>query len=82
LTGLAALVVAQRPGFDLSQIAPDLRDRVKQIQSPLLDISSTEIRRRISSGEAFRYMVLEPTYRYILENNLYCDNSPNPIGNR
>ena len=34
-------------------------------------ISSTEVRRRVRSGEPFRYLVPEPVYRIICERSLY-----------
>lgn len=41
------------------------------LNNPLLPISSTEIRKRISCDEAFRYLVPEAVFQYIRKNNLY-----------
>ena len=39
-----------------------------------LEIASSDIRRWIREGHAFRHLVTEPVYRYILEKGLYgCD---------
>ena len=41
------------------------------IDSPMLPVSSTDIRRRISEGKSFRYLVPPAVFDYIIENNLY-----------
>lgn len=41
------------------------------LENPVLPISSTEIRSRISNEKAFRYLVPETVYRYIEEHKLY-----------
>jgi nicotinate-nucleotide adenylyltransferase len=37
----------------------------------MLPVSSTDIRRRISEGKSFRYLVPPAVFDYIIENNLY-----------
>ena len=41
------------------------------IENPMLPVSSTDIRRRISEGKSFRYLVPPAVYDYIEENKLY-----------
>jgi nicotinate-nucleotide adenylyltransferase len=41
------------------------------VDAPLLEISSTDIRRRIREGLPFRYYLLKSVYDYILKNKLY-----------
>ena len=41
------------------------------IETPMLPVSSTDIRRRISEGKSFRYLVPPAVFDYIIENNLY-----------
>ena len=41
------------------------------LDSPMLPVSSTDIRRRISEGKSFRYLVPSAVFDYIIENNLY-----------
>ncbi len=41
------------------------------IENPMLPVSSTDIRRRISEGKSFRYLVPPAVFDYIIENNLY-----------
>lgn len=41
------------------------------LENPLLPISSTEIRSRIANGKAFRYLVPEAVFQYIMKHTLY-----------
>ena len=41
------------------------------LDSPMLPVSSTDIRRRISEGKSFRYLVPPAVFDYINENKLY-----------
>ncbi len=66
----ARFVTAARPGFDLGDPAL-LAERVTLMNAPVMDISSTDIRRRISEGLAFRYLVPERVAQYILGRGLY-----------
>jgi len=50
---------------------PGLMDKVRFIDVLLQDISSSEIRQRIASGEPYRYYILPSVYQYIVEHDLY-----------
>jgi len=56
---LARIVVALRPGQGpleftaLEAIDPAARERVMTVQMPLIEISGTELRRRVAAGEAY-----------------------------
>ena len=41
------------------------------LETPMLPVSSTDIRRRISEGKSFRYLVPPAVFDYINENKLY-----------
>jgi nicotinate-nucleotide adenylyltransferase len=76
LAAVRQIGVMRRPGdsVDLSALEeklPGLSDKVKFVDTLLQDISSTEIRRRVRSGEPYRYYVLPAVYEYILEHRLY-----------
>jgi nicotinate-nucleotide adenylyltransferase len=44
---------------------------VRYLQMPLLQISSTEIRRRVKAGESIRYQVPDSVRTYIAEHKIY-----------
>lgn len=56
----------------LEQQIPGLKSRVRFIDAPLLEIASSEIRRRVQQGKPFRYYLFPPVYEYILQKRLYC----------
>jgi len=62
-----------RPGYEYSQLdLPDwLSNSLTMIPMVQFDISSTEIRDRISSGHSVRYMLPDPVLTYIRGNQLY-----------
>jgi nicotinate-nucleotide adenylyltransferase len=45
-----------------------------QLDMGLLEVSSTEIRRRVANGEPYRYLVTAPVHGYIEVTNLYAEN--------
>ncbi len=45
--------------------------RIHYMDSPLIEVSSSEIRTRISNGESVRYLIPSDVERYICEHNLY-----------
>lgn len=60
---------------DLKSYADELKalfnGNVGFIKTPIYDVSSTDIRRRIASGESVRYMICDAAIEYITDNNLY-----------
>lgn len=70
--GAAHFIGATRPNFDLETM--DLQkygDRVSIMNIPGLDISSTEIRRRVAEGRPVRYLVPDAVAEYIESRSLY-----------
>jgi nicotinate-nucleotide adenylyltransferase len=76
LLALTQLAVAHRPGAtpDLSHLQkkfPDLRERVMWVDTPLMDLSSTDLRQRVRNGQSIRYLVQHEVEAYIHRNKLY-----------
>ncbi len=68
--------VMQRPGEFiqmgvLEAAIPNLKGKVRFVQTPLLQISSREIRRRIAEGQEYRYFLTPAVYEYIQAHHLY-----------
>ena len=68
--------VMRRPGdsVDLSaleQQVPGTQAKVRFVDAPLLEISSSDIRRRVREKLPFRYYLSPSVYEYILKNKLY-----------
>lgn len=73
---LARLAVVRRPGSQpdwtaLDAALPDLRGRIDWIDAPPIDISGTEIRRRVRAGEPIDELAPAAVVQYIVEKGLY-----------
>ena len=53
------------------QADPALKAQVVQLDTPMIQLSSTQIRQRLEQGLSIRYMVPEPVEAYINEKGLY-----------
>ena len=65
------IVVFQRPNIDLSNISKDVRDNVIILETPLFDISSTEIRNRIKDDKEIDTFIPPAVASYIEKHSLY-----------
>ena len=66
------VIVAIRPGFRPSDLAPWIMHNVHFANIPRFEISSKTIRNRWAENKTIRYMVTLPVWDYINKNNLYC----------
>ncbi|MGD9092026.1 MAG: nicotinate-nucleotide adenylyltransferase [Anaerolineales bacterium] len=74
------LGVMKRPGSEpdlrlLEEQIPGVSEKVRLIKAPVIDISSSDIRRRVATGRPFRHFLPVGVYRIILERSLYLDRS-------
>ena len=60
-----------RPGFTPAEAVKKILPHIQFVHVPLLEISSTVIRRRVSEGKSIRYLVPDPVLHYIKKNQLY-----------
>jgi nicotinate-nucleotide adenylyltransferase len=74
---LATLAVAERGGAERRDVAARLQESFPGVQPPRffdmprLDISSSQIRRRIAQGRSIRYLVPDPVAEHIARGKLY-----------
>lgn len=77
LIQLCRLVVFTRPGFSLPPMEPlesaipGLAKNSVSVQVPQVDISATDIRRRVAQGASIRQFVPLTVEKYILQQGLY-----------
>lgn len=69
---LVTLLVAKRPGAPEPEPVPGLpQARIRLLDSPLVDLSSRELRAFARSGGSLRYLVPDAAWRYAIERRLY-----------
>jgi nicotinate-nucleotide adenylyltransferase len=75
LVRMCELIAATRPGYDLAQVEKRLPgefvERTIFFEMPGVNISSTELRKRVADGIPIRYLVPKAVEEYIIENKLY-----------
>jgi nicotinate-nucleotide adenylyltransferase len=71
LLGLVTLAIANRPGAALA-VNPQIGKAGHQaVPLPMMDVSSTEVRRRVAAGESIADLVPGTVARYIEQHRLY-----------
>jgi len=78
LLGLVTLVVAGRPGAATAVDAEVARFTPCVVDLPAMDVSATDVRRRIGAGESFADLVPDPVRSYIARHRLYASVEPDP----
>ena len=65
------MVALARPGYTLDELAPPFRERVQTLPTRLVEVSSTDIRGRLSRCQSVRYLVPELVETYLDRTALY-----------
>jgi len=80
IAGVCRIVTAARSGFDpggldklRDAVAPGAFEQIKRdiLETPRIDISATQIRKRVASGQSIRYLTPPAVADYIAANRLY-----------
>jgi nicotinate-nucleotide adenylyltransferase len=71
LLGLVTLAIANRPGAALAVNMQIARVEHQAVLLPMMDVSSTEVRRRVAAGESIADLVPDTVARYIEQHRLY-----------
>ena len=71
LLGLVTLAIANRPGAALAVNTQIARVQHQAMLLPMMDVSSTEVRRRVGAGESIADLVPDTVARYIEQHRLY-----------
>ncbi len=77
---LTYFIVATRPGFLITHLEQKIREKnlrmpekIKVLMVPSVDISSSEIRKRLQAGKPIKYLVPESVEEYIYKYKLYME---------
>jgi nicotinate-nucleotide adenylyltransferase len=68
---MARVIVMDRPGVEAETADRRFLDRTLRVHTPLIQISSTEIRSRVKNGKSIRFWVHPAVEGYIRRNGLY-----------
>jgi nicotinate-nucleotide adenylyltransferase len=69
IPGLARIVVFARPG----SVVPASSKIHQTVRVPAVDISATDVRRRVREGRSIRYLVPDAVADYVARHRLYLD---------
>lgn len=80
---LCEFIAVLRPGHERStfeatieRLKRDYDVKISMTETPLIDISSSDIRERCSKGKSIKYLVVDGTEEYIRKKGLYRQASP------
>ncbi|MDR2780233.1 MAG: nicotinate-nucleotide adenylyltransferase [Synergistaceae bacterium] len=74
ILSLCTVVTVARPGYirdKIRELDDIIQDSLLILDTDLIDISATAIRRHVREGGCARYMTPDPVWRYIMEKKLY-----------
>ena len=72
------IIVVNRPGGDNNLIEDKIKEyedlfggNIIEVKSPLIEISSSDIRNRVKNGKSIKYLVPQKVEEYILQKSMY-----------
>jgi nicotinate-nucleotide adenylyltransferase len=65
------VIVARRTGYPFNKVTRKWRKRCQWIDTPCIELSSSDIRSRVSAKQSIRFRVPRPVEKYIIQNGLY-----------
>jgi nicotinate-nucleotide adenylyltransferase len=68
---LAAFAVVERPGSEAALTGVPPGAEVRRVRVPLLDVSASDLRRRVARGASLRYLAPDAVIDYIEKHHLY-----------
>ena len=71
LLELCKFVVVTRPGYELRKLDKRIASKVITIKVPGLEISASDIRKRIKAGKPIKYLLPQSVEEYIRKKRLY-----------
>ena len=71
LLNLCRFIVMTRPGYDLTRLNRKLKGKMRIVKITGLDISASDIRKRVKKGLSIRYLVPPSVEEYIQRHRLY-----------
>jgi nicotinate-nucleotide adenylyltransferase len=74
IQSLCVLVAYPRLGARVEKVRSGYAERAIILKAPLLELASSDIRRRLATGHSIRYMVPEQVYDYIERYRVYKSN--------
>jgi nicotinate-nucleotide adenylyltransferase len=77
LLEICHFVAINRPGYDISLAEERILRKIQPIKVTEIDVSSSDIRRRIRQGLSIRYLVPSEVEEYIYKNGLYVNDKDN-----
>ena len=77
---LCTIILLTRPGYEDLPLPGFLKDRVRQVEVPQIQISSTRIRGMVKKGKSIKYLVPEAVEKYIRRHRFYKSKETSPCG--
>ena len=71
LLEICQMIVTIRPGYEPKGVPEEILKKVTLFKITAVDISSSEIRRRVREGKSIKYLVPPKVEEYIRKHNLY-----------